>query len=148
MRDFGPPVLIALDPDESHAKYVGRTFDGRQFFVATHADPQCLIHGHVFVAVYLFNSAGKLLEARIDDLGTDSKVNAMVWANAAEQRYRELGWTYIQRIAMQPFHVERFGLAFGLIAFQRDKSDDWMAEIRPGNPMAFFPPWDSGLYDT
>jgi hypothetical protein len=61
----GPPDLIALDPDDSHARYVGRTADGRQFLITTHVDTQCVLHGHAFVAVYLFNVAGKLLEARI-----------------------------------------------------------------------------------
>jgi hypothetical protein len=53
------------------------------------------------------------------------------------------------RIAVQPFEVERFGTAFGLVP-RPPKSDEdgWWVEVQPGNYMAFHEPWDSGEYDT
>ena len=143
----GPPDLIALDPDDHHAKYVGRTADGRQFLVTTHVDTRCAVHGHAFVAVYLFNAAGKLLEARIDDVGAYASLDGAAWELVVEQRFRELGWTTPRRIRMEPFEVERFGIKFGLIA-RNVGGGRWMAEVQPGNSMAFFPPWGSGVYDT
>src|SRR5437879_483726 len=111
----GPPDLIALDHDDYHAKYVGRTADGRQFFITTHVDTRCAVHGHAFVAVYLFNAAGKLLEAKIDDMGPYASLDAVAWEGRIEERLRELQWTMPHRISMAPFEVERFGLKFGLI---------------------------------
>lgn len=143
----GPPELIALDPDDHHAKYVGRTADGRQFFITTHVDTRCRVHGHAFVALYLFNVAGTLLDARIDDVGVHANLDGAAWGNRIETVFRELGWTTPRRIVMKPFEVERFGLKFGLLA-RRCDDDRWIAEMQPGNNMAFFAPWDSGFYDT
>ena len=143
----GRPQTIALDPDDYHAKYVGRTADGRQFFITTHVDERCAVHGHAFVAVYLFNAAGKLLEARIEDMGVYADLDGAGWGNMLEKRFGELGWTTPRRIVMMPFEVERFGLKFGLIARKREDAR-WIAEVQPGNPMAFFAPWDRGVYDT
>src|SRR5207248_1676058 len=105
----GPPELIALEPDDYHAKHVGRTADGRQFFITTHVDEKCQIHGHAFVAVYLFNAAGKLLEANIDDMGERGALQGNAWGDMVEQRFGELGWTLRQRIVMAPFEVEHVG---------------------------------------
>ena len=105
-----PPELIALDPDASHAEYVGRTADERQFFVTSHVYPECPADGHAFVAVYLFNVAGKLLEARIEDLGPRAEVGPARWMSVTEQRFRELGSTMPCRIVMAPFEVERLGV--------------------------------------
>jgi hypothetical protein len=146
MKD-DPPDLIALDPDDYHAKYVGRTADGRQFFITTHVDTRCSIHGHAFVAVYLFNAAGKLVEAKVDDMGAYGSLDATAWESRVEEQFRDLRWTTPRRISMAPFEVERFGLRFGLIARKRD-DERWIAELQPGNSMAFFPPWNSGVYDT
>jgi hypothetical protein len=142
-----PPELIALDPDDYHAKYVGRTADGRQFFITTHVDTRCAVHGHAFVAVYTFNAAGELLKAEIDDMGTYAAVDGGMWTRTVERRFHELGWTAPRRIVMAPFEVERFGIKFGLIAHRRDDGR-WIAEVQPGNNMAFFAPWHSGVYDT
>ena len=144
----GPPDLIALDPDEFHARHIGRIIDGRQFFITTHVDPKCPIHGHAFVAVYLFNVAGKLLEARIDDMGMLGTLDAEAWAAMVDRRFDELGWTTSRRIVMAPFQVQRFGLQFGLIPQPPIEDGQWMVEVQPGNSMAFFEPWDSGVYDT
>jgi hypothetical protein len=111
----GSPELIALNPDGFHAKCVGRTMDGRQFFITTHVDPKCRIHGHAFVALYFFNVEGTLLEAKIDDVGELGSVDREAWCRLVDQRFSELGWTTLRRIVMKPFVVERFGLKFGLI---------------------------------
>src|SRR5689334_9708150 len=61
----GPPKTVALAPDDYAARFVGRTADGRQFFLthpfvpAVGGDP-----GREFLALYLFDKDGALLEAR------------------------------------------------------------------------------------
>ena len=45
------PEKIAIAHDDYHAEHVGRTRDGRQFFVTTPFVP----HGREFIAVYLFD---------------------------------------------------------------------------------------------
>ena len=151
--DAYPPALIAINHDDHHADLIGHTGDGRQFFITTPFEP----YGHEFVALYLFNREGQLLEAKIDDFGPRATCDESKRTNLVEQRLRELGPVTFGRIEVAPFSVSRFGLAFGQIPRGLDglsdedaaKDVDWRAvELLPGNYMAFFPPWDSGDYDT
>jgi hypothetical protein len=67
----GRPIRIAIDHDDYRAEHVGHTADGRQFFLTTPFEPGT--HGNdgqEFVALYLFDAAGRFQEARIDQFGT------------------------------------------------------------------------------
>ena len=145
-----PPALIAIEPDDYHAQYVGRTHDGRQFFLTTPFEPAVGDDaGSEYVALFLFDDAGKLLEAKIDDFGPRSTVNEDARKEIFDKRLEELGDFDVDRIEVKPFGVERFGRRFGLIPRAPEDDDDvWAVEMLPGNYMAFFEPWDSGEYDT
>jgi len=145
-----PPQLIAIDPDDYHAAHVGRTASGQQFFITNPFEPSRDLQGHAFVARFLFNAAGQLCDATIDDVGPRRTVDRDAWQKLLEQREAELGWITRQRIVIAPFEVERFGLKFGLIPRPPEGDDDesWWVELHPGNYMAFHEPWDSGWYDT
>jgi hypothetical protein len=72
-----PPDLVAIDHDDYHAEHVGRTADGRQFFLTTPFEPAIGgSDGNEFVALYLFDAAGKLLEAKIDEFGEAKRVRS------------------------------------------------------------------------
>jgi hypothetical protein len=146
----GPPKTIAINPDDYYAEHVGRTADGRQFLLTTPFEPTIGGRaGREFVATYLFDTTGKLVEARIDDFGPRALVDGETRRQIYEQRLRELGDITFERIEIAPFTVERFGTTFGLIP--RPPEHDvggWWVEIQPGNYMAFHEPWDSGEYDT
>ena len=138
-------------PDDYHAKYTGRTADGRQFFsTIPFLSVMHVEGGREFNALYIFDHEGNLLEARIDDLGTRAELEANV-APARELRtlrIGELGAIQWAPIRVKPFAIERFGTTFGLIPKPPDDiSDHWWVILRPGNYMAFRPPWD-GRYDT
>jgi hypothetical protein len=145
-----PPTLIAIDHDDYDASRVGRTRDGAQFFVTTPFIPARGNQvGREFLAVYLFDSDGKLLEARIDDLGPRAEVDPDKTRVLVEQRMAEIGPLEYGRIVVQPFAIERFGTTFGLVPRPpEDEGDSWWVEVQPGNYMAFHEPWDSGEYDT
>src|SRR5262245_15602997 len=64
--DDDRPELIAIDHDDYAAEYVGRTEDGRQFILTTPFEPAVKGPGAEFLALYLFDDAGKLLEAKIE----------------------------------------------------------------------------------
>ncbi len=141
----GPPDRIAINRDDYHAEHVGRTSDGRQFFLTTPFEPL----GREFAALFLFDSEGQLLDARIDDLGPRATMNEAQRREVYAQRLRELGKVRFERIEVAPFSIERFGIEFGLIACApEDEDDEWSVELHPGNYMAFHEPWDSGDYDT
>lgn len=145
-----PPTLIAINHDDYHAEYVGRTEDGKQFFLTTPFEPaKGGQGGREFLALYLFDSHGKLVEAKIDDRGPRATMDHERRASLRDQRLRELGSLSFERIEIAPFAVDRFGSTFGLILREPEEDGDtWAVELLPGNFMAFFPPWDSGEYDT
>lgn len=145
-----PPKLVAIDHDDYHAEHVGRTADGRQFFLTTPFEATSKRHaGGEFVALYLFDSAGSLVEAKIDDFGPRATLDKEARRKLYEARLQELGPVEFGRIEVAPFTVERFGATFGLVLREPEESDDvWAVEVMPGNYMAFFEPWDSGIYDT
>jgi hypothetical protein len=145
-----PPTLIALDCDDYAAKYVGRTATGEQFFITTPFVPAIGVDaGREFLAVYRFDQRGKLLDARIDDLGSRAELDLDQAGKLLAQRVADLGPVKFGRIEVQPFEIERFGTTFGIVPRSPETDQDgWWAEVQPGNYMAFHEPWDSGEYDT
>lgn len=149
MRSW-PPRRIAIDHDDYHADHVGRTADHRQFFLTTPFKPASdSDEGQEFVALYLFDSDGRFLEARIDDLGPRARLDDATQRAVFAARLRELGDVTYTRIEVEPFAVDRFGTTFGLVLSEPEDDDDsrWVT-VEPGDYMAFTEPWDSGEYDT
>lgn len=149
MKD-GSPDIIAINNDDYHAKYVGRTADGRQFILTAPFEPA--IAGRVdseFVALYLFDAKGTLLYAKIEDFGPRATLDREERREVRDRWLQELGEVMYGRIEVAPFAIERFGTTFGLVLREPEEDDDpWVVEMQPGNYMAFFEPWDSGDYDT
>ncbi|HLP86110.1 MAG TPA: hypothetical protein VK157_17285 [Phycisphaerales bacterium] len=147
---FGPPPLIAIDHDDDHAEFVGMLQDGRQFFLTTPFEPAIGDSaGCEFVALYLFSAGGQLLEARIENLGPRATMDRQRRSTLMDEWLRGLGSVHFGRIEVAPFAVERFGTTFGLVPRAPETDEDnWVVEAEPGNYMAFFEPWDSGMYDT
>jgi hypothetical protein len=144
------PDLIVIEHDDYHAKHIGLLKDGRHFFLTTPFIPATVGNaGKEFVALFLFDKHGQLVEAHIDDLGTRAELDKQRAISIYEQRLAELGEVDFCRIEIKPFEVERFGTTFGLVPRPPEEEDDvWAVEMQPGNYMAFFEPWDSGDYDT
>lgn len=146
----GPPKIIAIDCDEDHAKHVGRTSDGRQFFLTTPFDPTISGRpGAEFIALYLFDDRGTLIEAKIDNLGPRAKLDQAKVRQLCDQRLLDLGEVSFERIEVAPLSIQYADLQFGLVPrVPEEEGDPWAVEVQPGNYMAFFDPWDSGEYDT
>lgn len=144
-----PPKLVAVDNDDYHAEHVGRTADGRQFFLTTPFVPAVGGPGREFIALYLFDPAGQLLEARIEDLGTRAELDEKSARAKHEAMLASLGPVVRQRITVAPFSVERFGVEFGFIPRPPEEpGEDWTVTVEPGDVMCFGPPWDRGWYET
>lgn len=145
-----PPDRIAINHDNDHAEHVGRTADGRQFFLTTPFEPSGRDReGGEFVALYVFDAAGRLIDARIDDCGPRAAMDHVRRRQIYDQRLRELGEVTFTRIEVAPFTVGHAGRDFGLVPrVPAAPGDVWAVEAQPGNYMAFFEPWDSGEYDT
>jgi hypothetical protein len=138
------PTVIAIDPDDYHARHVGHALDGRQFFLTTPNELKAM-----FVALYTFDAKGSLLEAAIDAWSPDSVENRNAVSARCAARLEEIGPVQARRIVVAPFAVERFGIKFGLVPKPPESAEDtWWVEAQPGSYMAFHAPWDSGVYDT
>ena len=145
----GIPETFPIDHDDYHAKHVGRTADGRQFFLTTPFVPAIgNATGGEYIALFTFDASGKLLDATIDNLGPRSTLDKDAASKLYEQRLASLGDVNFCDIRIAPFKAERFGIEFGLIPRACEVEDDEpVIEMQPGNYMAFFDPWD-GDYDT
>jgi hypothetical protein len=143
------PELIAINHDDCHAQYVGHTSDGRQFFLTTPFIPALNGAGNEFLALYLFDKAGNLLDAKIDEFGATPKMDIGARRELRDKRLKDLGSVVFGRIEVKPFCIEKFCTSFGLIpTLNDDVTGDRYVELQPGNYMAFHEPWDSGEYDT
>lgn len=144
------PTRIAIEHDDYHARHVGRTADGRQFFLTDPFEPA--IHGNPggeFNALYLFDATGEFVSAQIESFGPRGTFDLQAKEAAYRRLLEGLGAVTFQRIELAPFEVDKFGSKFGLIGRECEDPGDVLAvEAQPGNYMAFFEPWDSGEYDT
>jgi hypothetical protein len=146
----GAPKTVALAHDDYAARFVGRTVDGRQFFLTNPFVPAVGGHpGREFLALYLFDTDGALLDARIEDLGTRAELNEGAARARQAALLESLGPVKYRTIKVAPFKVERFGVEFGFIPQPPEEpGEDWSVIVEPGNYMCFWPPWTSGEYDT
>lgn len=144
------PELVAIEHDDYHAEHIGRTDDGRQFFLTTPFESAIADRpGSEYVALFLFDADGNFVEAKIDDFGPRANLDEEKRRACYDARLEELGAVTFGRIEVKPFAVERFGTTFGLVPREPEDEDDvWAVEMQPGNYMAFFEPWNSGEYDT
>ncbi len=144
------PRLIAIDHDDYHAEFVGRTVDGRQFFLTEPFEPTTPAQsGNEFVALFLFDAGGQLLEAFIDQFGPRSSMDIAARDATVQKHLDQLGDVSFERIEIAPFQVEKFGTVFGLVPNELEDEDDELSiSLMPGDFMAFSEPWDSGEYDT
>ncbi|HEX4611038.1 MAG TPA: hypothetical protein VH092_22800 [Urbifossiella sp.] len=147
-----PPKTVTISHDEYAAEHVGRTADGRQFFLTTpfvHAEKVGTPTGCEFIALYVFDKAGTLISAAIDNLGPRDTMDEPARLARRDALLASLGKVKYQRIKVAPFRVEVFGVEFGLIPQPPEEpGDDWSVIAEPGNYMCFWPPWTSGEYDT
>ena len=145
----GRPKLIAINHDDYHAQFIGKTADGRQFFLTEPFEPGLNGTGREFVAMYLFDLEGNLIDAKIEFLGQRATMDREMGKSLRKQWLAALGTKQYCRIQVSPFSIQRFGREFGLIVREpEDEDDTWTVTVEPGNYMAFFDPWDSGEYDT
>ena len=146
-----PPRFVRINHDDYHARYVGKTAHGDQFFLTFPFVPRIgQESGGNYIALYLFDEFDILKDANIysereQGLSTQAAVTAFV-----DDLLLSLGRHAFGDIKVAPFGVDRFGQRFGLIFDPGDVDDEdpyTCVTVEPGNYMAFNPPWD-GDYDT
>lgn len=144
------PKSILICHDDYHAKHIGKTIDGNQFFLTTPFVAATESEGCEFIALYIFDSDGSLISSQIEDLGPRSALSEDIASEKYNSILNGLGEVSYQDINISPFQVEKFGVQFGLIPTDPEfveEEGDMALEMHPGNVMAFYPPWE-GDYDT
>ena len=148
----GPPKIVAIDCDDYHAELVGVMPDGRQFFLTTPFVPAMGVGtatGREFIALYIFDGAGQLQSATIDDLGPRVTVDYAASQARRDALLASLGPVKYQRIRVAPFRIEMFGVEFGFIPQPPEEpGEQWSVIFMPGDVMCFSPPWSRGWYET
>lgn len=151
-EEEGAPERIWIAHDDYHASHIGFTPDGRQFFLTGLFIAQVNdAPGNEFEALFLFDAEGNLVDAVAIELGPRSTFDKELARSWRKERLSEIGPVSYQDIWVKPFASEQFGVMMGLIPFWYDDDDEdgrWTVELHPGNFMAFYEPWDSGIYDT
>lgn len=150
-----PPKYVYIKHDDYRARYVGLTADHRQFFLTAPFVPAfgALIpgsgDGREFLALYIFDSKGNLLDAQIEDFGPRRTMDKAKSRERHAALLASLGNVNFCRIKLRPFEVERFGVTFGLIAQPPEEwGEGWSVSAMPGDYMSFSWPWRRGTYDT
>jgi len=146
-----PPRFVRINHDDYHAKYVGKTAKGDQFFLTFPFAPSVASQpGGNYIALYLFDEFGLLKEARIFDEREQGLTTRTAVGEFVEKLLSGLGKYKLGDIRVAPFEVEQFERKFGLIFDPGEPDDDepyTCVTVEPGNYMAFNPPWE-GDYDT
>lgn len=125
MENQQPPEVVAIDPDDYHARHVGLTAAGMQFFLTSPFVPKVGSNeGREFIALYLFNTDGALVEAFIDDLGNRTSLTTEQFSERLEQRLEQIAPVRHQRIVVEPFEIERFGVTFGFVSRVPEDEED------------------------
>lgn len=141
-QNMGPPELVTIEYDDYHAKYIGRTAAGVQFF----SPPIFVPGGDEFVVLFLFNESGDLIESKIENFGGRSTYDVEKARALRAEWLAQLEPFQFQDIRVKPFFVEHSGELLGMIPVKWDNY--WGVHVLPGDVMAFHEPWDSGIYDT
>ena len=141
-QNMGAPELIYIEHDDYHARFIGRTANGLQFFFP----PIFVPGGDEFVVLFVFNESGDLVESKIENLGPRETFDVEHARAVRAEWLAQLGPLEFGDIQVKPFAVEHSGEMMGLIPERCP--DYWVVQVLPGNVMAFTEPWDSGVYDT
>src|SRR4051812_28030024 len=101
-----PPEIIAIDADDYHARHVGHTANGRQFFLTTPFVPAVGDStGCEYVALYTFDGKGRLLDSQIESFGPRATAKAEEITACYDAMLANLGEVTLDRIEVAPFKI-------------------------------------------
>ncbi len=102
-----------------------------------------------FVFKFLFDLAGKLTSSEVQTLGIRGSYDRELSRKIMSSLSRADTVVKTADVMIQTFSILHDGCEFGLIANPPENEDDvWRVTFMPGNTIAFFSPFDDGLYDT
>lgn len=162
------PKLLTIPHDTTYAKFVGKTTDSRQFFLTTPfiitwegkqvgRRSSAVAKRRDFLALYLFDKQGQLVESRITDLGLRGRGTKRHAQAIKDRLLQDLEPFTFGPIRVRPFVVTQpsyrdhpFGLIEGAPEDECDQQevgrDEWVVCASPTGYMEFRQPWNSGAY--
>ena len=141
---------IRLIPDRYHLTDVGQLADGNNYWIDIQLNPEGR-DTRDFIATYIFDADGELIEFQIIDLGLRSDPNALSARAVIKEESDRIGAKENSDFWVSPFAVKTHGLVFGLVVRDRQKGElegFQAVDAMPGWTIMFYPPWEDGLYDT
>lgn len=141
------PTKLRIIPDNFHIQNIGRTANGRFYWIDTQLISAPRQATRDYVCTFLFDPEGRLADHSVEFIGVRGDYAKGAVRDAIDRHIAALGQHSISEIWVRPFTVESDGAAFGLIPRQT-QFGAWRVEFMPGNTLSFYPPWDKGGYDT
>ena len=143
------PKKIAIKHDDYLAEHVGKTLDGRQFFLTRpfkrdeNEERPC-----DYIALYLFDLDGNLVDSIIDRIGVRGSYNQREYEKLYQSRLNDLGKVEFCKISVKPFSISKFDIEFGLVPKEPKYADDnWVVELLPDAFIKFYEPGGNGRYN-
>lgn len=147
-RKRGIPERIRINREEYyHTHYIGKTADGRQFFLYPtyiYPDPvtRSLDTREEYVVLYLFDKRGNHLETKHWYAGvTDEGTERRVW-NKLDEMVAEIGPVEYTSIKVKPFQTIIDGIVFGLVPNEERRC----VYLQPSSTISFMAPWDGEYF--
>ena len=141
---------LRLIPDRYHLKNVGQLNNGNYYWIDVQLDSNGR-ETRDFIATYIFDADGVLIEHKIIELGIRSDPSALSARVIIGQESTRIGVKKRKDFWVRPFSVKANGAVFGLVVREREQGElegFQAVDAMPGWTLMFYPPWADGLYDT
>lgn len=148
---------IRLIPDKYHLTDVGQLDNGNNYWIDVQLIPEKR-DTHDFVATYIFDGSGTLIDSKINYLGLRSDPDAFRVKDIIAQERSRIGvrksgffGSKSKSFWVKPFSVRAHDVDFGLVVREPEADDPArppVVDAMPGWTLMFYPPWEDGGYDT
>ncbi len=148
---------IRLIPDSYHLTNVGQLDNGNNYWIDVQLIPERR-DTRDFVATYIFDDDGTLIDSEIINLGLRSDPNALRVKDVIAQQRSKIGVRKAgifggksESFWVKPFSVRAYDVDFGLVVREPEADNPDrppVVDAMPGWTLMFYPPWEDGGYDT
>jgi hypothetical protein len=139
-------IRVRLIRDWYHLKHIGQTQDGLFCWICGQLNA-----GRDFVATYIFDSEGVLVEYDIIDLGRRGAPDELSARRVIKEQKVRFGFRKTSDFWIYPFAIEAHDTVFGLVERVPEPGEQQefqLIDALPGWTLMFYPPWEEGRYDT
>jgi len=148
--DSARPEALRICSDDYYLNKFGKTKDGMLVWIGSQ-----LSHDHNvgkttdYVFKFSFDCDGNLVSSDIRTVGLRTTTNHKVGIELMTEMIDSTSTLSPADAMIKVFTVVHEDVTFGLIPIAPESQDEeWCIQFMPGDTMAFYPPFNSGAYDT